>query len=49
MINGNDPDANTWPTALEIWSKLFSMFAGIVNTSPASHSVICSRKSMPIS
>jgi len=27
----------------------FSMLAGMVNTSPASHSVICSRRSTPIS
>mmetsp|Transcript_29504 Transcript_29504/g.73056 ORF Transcript_29504/g.73056 Transcript_29504/m.73056 type:complete len:253 (+) Transcript_29504:2061-2819(+) len=48
-MSGKEPEENTWPTALEIWSKDFSMLAGMVNTSPASHSVICSRRSMPIS
>ena len=27
----------TCATAFEIWSNVFSMFAGIVKTSPASH------------
>ena len=43
------PDDVTCATAREIWSKVFSMLAGIVNTSPASHSVICSRRSTPSS
>ena len=30
-----------------IWSKLFSRLAGMVKTSPTSHSVICSRRSTP--
>ena len=33
----------------EIWSKLFSRLPGMVKTSPASHSVICSRRSTPSS
>ena len=34
---GKEPDAATCATAFEIWSNVFSMFAGIVKTSPASH------------
>ena len=44
----NEPLAATCATAFEIWSNVFSMLAGMVKTSPASHSVICSRRrSMP--
>ena len=46
---GKEPDAAMCAIAFEIWSKVFSMFAGIVKTSPASHSVICSRRSTPVS
>ena len=49
IMIGREPDENTWLTARLIWSKDFSMFAGMVNTSPASQSVICSRRSTPIS
>jgi hypothetical protein len=48
-IKGNAPDENTCATPREIWSKLFSRSAGMVKTSPASHRVICSRRSTPIS
>ena len=46
---GSEPEEKTWATPRLIWSKLFSMLAGMVKTSPASQSVICSRRSMPIS
>jgi hypothetical protein len=46
---GSAPEEATWETARLIWSKVFSILAGIVKTSPTSHSVICSRRSMPIS
>ena len=36
-MTGKEPDAATCATAFEIWSNVFSMFAGIVKTSPASH------------
>jgi hypothetical protein len=49
IMIGSDPDEKTWLTARLIWSKLFSRFAGMVNTSPASQSVICSRRSTPSS
>ena len=49
MMNGIEPDAATCATAFEIWSNVFSMFAGIVKMSPASQRVICSRRSTPIS
>ena len=48
-MSGNEPLAATCATAFEIWSNVFSMLAGIVKTSPASHSVICSRRSTPVS
>ena len=46
---GRAPLEKTWATARLIWSKLFSMLAGIVKMSPASQRVICSRRSTPIS
>ena len=46
---GVEPDENTCAQARLIWSKVFSMLPGMVKMSPASHSVICSRRSMPIS
>ena len=49
IMIGSEPEEKTWETAREIWSKLFSILAGMVKTSPASHSVICSRRSTPIS
>lgn len=49
MMKGIEPEAAMYATAFEIWSNDFSRFAGIVKTSPASQSVICSRRSTPIS
>ena len=48
-ITGNAPEENTCATARDVWSKVFSRLAGMVKVSPASHSVICSRRSTPIS
>ena len=48
-ISGRAPLEATCATPRVIWSKLFSRLAGMVNTSPASHSVICSRRSTPSS
>jgi hypothetical protein len=49
IMIGRRARLNTWLTARLIWSKLFSMLAGMVKTSPASQSVICSRRSTAIS
>ena len=49
IMIGSAPDEATWETARLIWSKVFSILAGMVKTSPTSHRVICSRRSMPIS
>ena len=49
MMIGIEPDENTWLTARLIWSKVFSMLAGMVKMSPASQRLICSRRSMAIS
>jgi hypothetical protein len=46
---GKAPELYTCDTALEIWSKVFSMLPGMVKTSPTSAIVTCSRRSTPSS
>ena len=48
-ISGTAPEEAICATPRVIWSKLFSRLPGMVKTSPASHSVICSRRSTPSS
>jgi hypothetical protein len=47
MMTGKTPSETTWETARSIWSNVFSMFAGMTNTSPASQSASSSSRSTP--
>ena len=47
MMTGKAPASRMWEMAKSIWSKVFSMLAGITKISPASPMVISSRRSMP--
>jgi len=48
-ITGNTPFDRMCSTPFVIWSKAFSMFAGVTKMSPTSTMSSCSRRSMPSS
>jgi hypothetical protein len=49
IMTGSEPAGKHMADRAADLVEAFSRLAGMVNTSPASHSVICSRRSIPIS